>query len=54
MSRNNLLHLEGNLGKDAETTTTSNGDVVNLSIAVNKRWKDAGTGEQQSRVNLQQ
>jgi single-strand DNA-binding protein len=36
----NNVHLEGNLGKDAEKKTTPNGDVVNFSIAVNEQWKD--------------
>jgi single-strand DNA-binding protein len=39
-SYKNNVHLEGNLGKDAEKKTTPNGDVVNFSIAVNEVWKD--------------
>ncbi len=35
----NNVHLEGNLGKDAEKTTTAKGDVVNFSIAVNEQWE---------------
>jgi single-strand DNA-binding protein len=36
----NNAHLEGNLGKDAETKTVNNQQVVNFSIAVNEQWKD--------------
>jgi single-strand DNA-binding protein len=39
-SYKNNVHLEGNLGKNAEMKTTPNGDVVNFSIAVNEVWKD--------------
>jgi single-strand DNA-binding protein len=39
-SYKNNVHLEGNLGKDAEKKTTPNGDVVNFSVAVNEVWKD--------------
>jgi single-strand DNA-binding protein len=46
----NNVHLEGNLGKDAEHKTTTNGEVTNFSIAVNKRWKDKKTGESKERV----
>jgi hypothetical protein len=35
-SYKNNVHLEGNLGKDAEKKSTPNGDVVNFSIAVNE------------------
>ncbi len=46
----NHVHLEGNLGKDAESKTTPNGKVSNFSIAVNKRWKDK-KGEKHERVD---
>ena len=39
-SYKNNVHLEGNLGKDAERKSTPNGDVVNFSIAVNEQWED--------------
>ncbi len=39
-SYKNNVHLEGNLGKDAEKKFTPNGDVVNFSIAVNEQWED--------------
>ena len=39
-SYKNNVHLEGNLGKNAEKKSTPNGDVVNFSIAVNEVWKD--------------
>lgn len=42
----NNVHLEGNLGKDATLKTTSTGDVVNFSIAINERWKDKQGKEQ--------
>ena len=44
-SYKNNVHLEGNLGKDAEKKTTPNGDVVNFSIAVNEEWKDKDGNE---------
>jgi single-strand DNA-binding protein len=47
----NNVHLEGNLGKDAEHKTTTNGEVTNFSIAVNKRWKDKKSGETKERVD---
>ena len=48
-SYKNNVHLEGNLGKNAEKKTTPNGDVVNFSIAVNEEWKDKD-GNKQERV----
>ena len=39
-SYKNKVRLEGNLGKDAETTKTPTGNVVNFSMAVNEEWKD--------------
>jgi single-strand DNA-binding protein len=39
-SYKNHVRLEGNLGKDAETTKTPTGNVVNFSMAVNEEWKD--------------
>ena len=39
-SYKNNVHLEGNLGKNAEKKSTPNGDVVNFSVAVNEVWKD--------------
>ena len=41
----NNVHLEGNLGKDAEKKSTPNGDVVNFSIAVNEQWEDKDGAE---------
>ena len=37
--RNNI-RLEGNLGKDAELKTTSSGDVVTFTLAVNEQYTD--------------
>ena len=39
-SYKNNVHLEGNIGKDAELKNTQSGDVVNFSIAVNEQWED--------------
>ncbi len=37
----NLAQIAGNLGKDAETSTTAGGkNVTRFSIASNKKWKD--------------
>jgi single-strand DNA-binding protein len=44
-SYKNNVHLEGNLGKNAEKKTTPNGDVVNFSIAVNEQWEDKDGAE---------
>jgi hypothetical protein len=44
-SYKNNVHLEGNLGKDAEKKSTPNGDVVNFSIAINEQWEDKDGAE---------
>ena len=44
-SYKNNVHLEGNLGKDAEKKFPPNGDVVNFSIAVNEQWEDKDGAE---------
>jgi single stranded DNA-binding protein len=41
-SYKNNVHLEGNLGANAELKKTANGDVVNFSIAVNEQWEKDG------------
>ena len=42
----NKVELIGNLGADPETKPMpSGGNVVNLSIATTRRWKDRNTGE---------
>ena len=47
MSSVNKIILIGNLGRDPEMRTFTNGDqVVNASIATTERWKDKSTGEQ--------
>jgi single-strand DNA-binding protein len=46
-SYKNNVHIEGNLGKDAELKPTKSGDVVNFSVAVNESWKDK-SGQEQS------
>jgi len=38
-SYKNNIHLEGNLGKNAELKSTANGNVVNFSVAVNEQWE---------------
>lgn len=45
MSSLNKVMLIGRLGKDPDVRTTSNGAVVNLSVATSERWKDKVTGE---------
>jgi single-strand DNA-binding protein len=47
-SYKNNVHLEGNLGKDAEKKSTPNGDVVNFSIAVNEQWEDKDGAERKN------
>ncbi len=44
-SYKNNVHLESNLGKDAEKKSTPNGDVVNFSIALNEQWEDKDGAE---------
>ena len=44
-SYKNNVHLEGNLGKDAEKKSTPNGDGFNFSIAVNEQWEDTDGAE---------
>jgi len=41
-SYKNNIHLEGNLGKNAELKSTANGNVVNFSVAVNEQWEKDG------------
>src|ERR1017187_72100 len=42
----NVVHLVGNLGKDAETKYTAGGIAVsNFSLATTQRWKDKQSGE---------
>lgn len=46
MSSVNKVILIGNLGKDPEVRSFSNGDqVANVSIATTEKWKDKQTGE---------
>jgi len=50
MSVNKVI-LVGNLGRDPEVRTTSNGGkVVQLSIATSERWRDRATGEQREKT----
>ena len=50
MSVNKVI-LVGNLGRDPEVRTTSNGSkVVQLSIATSERWCDRATGEQREKT----
>ena len=47
MSSVNKVILIGNLGKDPEIRSFSNGDqVANVSLATTDKWKDKATGEQ--------
>ncbi|MEZ0495819.1 single-stranded DNA-binding protein [Sphingomonas sp. IW22] len=47
----NKVILVGNLGRDPESRTFSNGGkVVNLRIATSESWKDRNTGEKKERT----
>ena len=47
----NKVIIVGNLGRDPEVKTMSNGNLVaNLSIATSETWKDKATGERQERT----
>ena len=47
----NKVTLVGNLGRDPEVRTFSNGGkVVNLRIATSEHWKDRNTGERRERT----
>lgn len=50
MSVNKVI-LVGNLGRDPETRSMSNGlKVCNLSIATSEKWKDRGSGERKEKT----
>ncbi|MFQ5346431.1 MAG: single-stranded DNA-binding protein [Rhodothalassiaceae bacterium] len=47
----NKVILVGNLGRDPEVRSLSNGSpVVNLSVATSETWRDKGTGERRERT----
>jgi single-strand DNA-binding protein len=47
----NQCQFIGNLGRDPETRTFSNGNkVCNLRIAVSEKWKDRTSGEQREKT----
>lgn len=47
MASVNKVIIVGNLGRDPETKTFSNGDqVCNITVATTEKWKDKNTGEQ--------
>lgn len=47
----NKCIIIGNLGRDPETRTFSNGDkVANLSIATSESWKDRNSGEKKEKT----
>ena len=47
----NKVILIGNLGRDPEVRTMSNGGrVANLSVATSERWRDRQSGEQRERT----
>lgn len=51
MSSLNKVQLIGNLGKDPEMRTLSNGKMIaNLSIATAQRWKDRESGERKEKT----
>jgi len=51
----NKVILVGNLGRDPEVRTFSNGGrVVNLRIATSQKWKDRNTGEKRERTEWHQ
>lgn len=47
----NRVMLIGNLGKDPEVRTTTNGDkIVNLTLATGESWTDKASGERKERT----
>lgn len=47
----NIVILAGNVGKDAETVTFSNGSsICKFNLATNTSWTDKQTGEKKERV----
>lgn len=47
----NKVTLIGNLGKDPEVRTTSDGkDIVTFSLATSESWKDKATGEKREKT----
>jgi single-strand DNA-binding protein len=47
----NQVTLCGNLGRDPEIRTMSNGNMVaNLNVATTEKWKDKGTGEKKEKT----
>jgi len=47
----NKVILVGNLGRDPESRTMSDGNpVVNLSVATSENWKDRNTGERREKT----
>jgi single-strand DNA-binding protein len=51
MSSLNKVTLIGNVGKDPESRSFSNGGkVVNLTLATSESWKDKNTGERKERT----
>ena len=51
MSSVNKVILVGNVGKDPEVRTTSDGSkIVNFSVATSDRWRDKSSGEQRERT----
>ena len=51
MSSVNKVILVGNLGRDPEVKTMSNGSkLCNLSVATSERWKDKNSGETKERT----
>ena len=47
----NKVTLIGNLGKDPEIRTTSDGkDIVTFSLATSESWKDKATGEKREKT----
>ena len=51
MSSVNKVIIIGNLGRDVETRTFSNGGkVCNLRVACSETWKDKNSGEKKERT----
>jgi single-strand DNA-binding protein len=46
----NRVQLIGNLGRDADSKSLSNGYRTMLSVATNHRWKDVESGEWKQRT----
>lgn len=53
MGQDNFISVTGNLTRDPELRTVNSGaNVVNFTVAVNRRWKNASTNEWDEQVSF--